>query len=104
MSYQGKDYYFSSRYFNKNHPSLSEVELEAKEELNLDEVSISNVMIVKARSRGGGGAILLLIPFLVGVVFLIAMGIALIVGIVIIVVSIVKSKKNQKLTMSDINK
>ncbi len=105
VSYESKDYYFSSRYFNEeNHPRLSEVELETKEELNLDEVSISNVMIVKARSRGGGGAILLLIPFLVGGVFLIAMGIALIVGIVIIVVSIVKSKKKQKLTMSDINK
>ena len=103
VSYQGKDYYFSSRFFNKNRVSLREVELETKEELNLDEVSISNVMIVKARSRGGGGAILL-IPFLLVIIVLVAMGIALIVGIVIIVVSIVKSKKKQKLTMSDINK
>ncbi len=101
LSYQGKDYYFSSRYFNKNNPSLSEVELETKEELNLDEASISNVMIVKARSRGGGGAILL-IPILLGLIIYVAMGIALIVGIVIIVVSIVKSKKKQKLTMCDI--
>ncbi len=103
LSYQGKDYYFASHHFYKNSASLSEIELQTKEELNLDEVSISNVMVVKARSRGGGGAILL-IPILLGFIILIAMGIALIVGIVIIVVSIVKSRKQQKLTMSDINK
>lgn len=102
--YKGKEYYF----MDDSHRSISTgavYNISTSEELDLEQVTIANPMLVISKSRGGGGGLAILAALLlygaaiIGIGFI---GIAVIAGIIVMIVLLVK-RHNRQLDMQNID-